>query len=103
MSALSAGDNSVLHLHYQQIIRSPLDAVRAVYLHCNLVLTDEAEAHMRRWLGTSVNVSRPWREYSLAEFGLDPHLLRERFARYTDSFGIEIERRAGRAATAALP
>jgi len=103
MSALSARDNSVLHLHYQQIIRSPLDAVRAVYLHCNLVLTDEAEAHMRRWLRTAVNVSRPWREYSLAEFGLEPHLLRERFARYTDTFGIEIERRAGEAATAALP
>jgi hypothetical protein len=103
MSALSARDDSVLHLHYQQIIRSPLDAVRAVYLHCNLVLTDEAEAHMRRWLATAVNVSRPWREYSLAEFGLDPHLLRERFARYTDTFGIEIERRAGEAATPALP
>ena len=103
MSALSARDNSVLHLHYQQIIRSPLDAVRAVYLHCNLVLTDEAEAHMRRWLRTAVNVSRPWRDYSLAEFGLDPHLLRERFVRYTDTFGIEIERRAGDAATAALP
>jgi len=103
MSALSARDNSVLHLHYQQIIRSPLDAVRAVYLHCNLVLTDEAEAHMRRWLRTAVNVSRPWRDYSLAEFGLDPHLLRERFVRYTDTFGIEIERRAGEAATAALP
>src|ERR1700733_3657461 len=102
MSALSARDNSVLHLHYQQIIRSPLDAVRAVYLHCNLVLTDEAEAHMRRWLRTAVNVSRPWRDYSLAEFGLDPHLLRERFVRYTDTFGIEIERRAGEAATAAL-
>lgn len=102
MSALSARDDSVLHLHYQQIIRSPLDAVRAVYVHCNLVLTDEAEAHMRRWL-TAVNVSRPWREYSLAEFGLDPHLLRERFARYTDTFGIEIERRAGEATTAALP
>jgi sulfotransferase family protein len=102
MSALSARDDSVLHLHYQQIIRSPLDAVRAVYVHCNLVLTDEAEAHMRRWL-TAVNVSRPWREYSLAEFGLDPHLLRERFARYTDTFGIDIERRAGEAATAALP
>jgi len=103
MSALSGRDDSVLHLHYQQIIRAPLDAVRAVYLHCNLVLTDEAEAHMRRWLRTAVNVSRPWRDYSLAEFGLDPHLLRERFVRYTDTFGIEIERRAGDAATAALP
>jgi hypothetical protein len=102
MSTLSARDDSVLHLHYQHIIRSPLDAVRAVYRHCSLVLTEEAEARMRRWLRTAVNVSRPWRGYSLAEFGLDPHLLRERFARYTDTFGIEIERRAAEAATAAL-
>jgi Sulfotransferase family len=102
MSTLSARDNSVLHLHYEQIVRSPLDAVRAVYRHCNLVLTEEAEARMHGWLRTAVNVSRPLREYSLAEFGLDPRLLRERFARYTDTFGIEIERRPGEAATAAL-
>ena len=62
----------------------------------------DTEARMRRWLRTAVNISRPWRDYSLAEFGLDPHLLRERFARYTDTFGIEIERRAAEAATAAL-
>jgi hypothetical protein len=102
MRTVSARDNSVLHLHYQQIVRYPLDAVRAVYRHCNLVLTEEAEARMRRWLRTAVNVSRPGREYSLAEFGLDPHILRERFARYTDTFGIEIERHAAEAATAAL-
>jgi Sulfotransferase family len=101
MSTLSAPDNSVLHLHYQEIIRSPLDAVRAVYRHCNLVLTDEAEVRMRGWLRTAVNVSRPWRAYSLAEFGLDPHVLRERFAHYMDTFGVETERRAGEAATAA--
>jgi hypothetical protein len=102
MSTLSARDNSVLHLHYQQIIRSPLDAVKSVYRHCNLVLTEEAEACMRRWLSTAVNVSRPSREYKLASFGLDPHLLRERFACYTDTFGIEIERHAGEAAAADL-
>jgi Sulfotransferase family len=73
----------------------------AVYRHCNLALTEEAEARMHRWLRTAVNVSRPWRDYSLAEFGLDPHLLRERFARYTDTFDIEIERHAREAATAA--
>ena len=101
MSALSARDNSVLHLHHQQIIRSPLDAVRVVYRHCNPELTDEAEARMRRWLSTAVNVSRPSREYNLAEFGLDPHILRERFAHYTDTFGIEIEGDAATAATAA--
>jgi len=102
MSALSARDNSVLHLHYRQIVRSPLDAVKAVYRHCGLALTEEAEARMRRWASTAVNISRPSREYKLAEFGLDPHILRERFARYTDTFGIEIEHHAAEAATAAL-
>ena len=43
------------------------------------------------WLRTRANVSRPWRDYRLAEFGLDPRVLRERFAAYTATFGIEIE------------
>jgi hypothetical protein len=91
----------VLHLHYRQIVRSPLDAVKAVYRHCGLVLTEEAEARMRRWASTAVNISRPSREYQLAEFGLDPHVLHERFARYTDTFGIETEHHGAEAATAA--
>ena len=91
MSGLSSTGDSVLHLHYRQIVSSPLDAVRAVYQHCGLELTEEAERRMRSWLGTASNVNRPWRDYKLAEFGLDPYSLRERFARYTDTFGIEIE------------
>jgi len=90
MSGLSSSD-AVLHLHYRQIVSRPLDAVRAVYRHCGLVLTEEAEGRMRSWLRTGPNVRRPWRDYKLGEFGLDPHLLRERFARYTDTFNIEIE------------
>jgi sulfotransferase family protein len=91
MSSLSSSCDSVLHLRYRQIVSQPLDAVRAVYRHCGLALTEEAEGRMRSWLRTTANVSRPWRDYKLAEFGLDPHILRERFARYTDTFGIEIE------------
>jgi hypothetical protein len=91
MGALSSHQDAVLHLRYRQVIANPLDAVRAVYRHCGLVLTAEAELRMRSWLRTSANVGRPWRDYKLAEFGLDAQLLRERFARYTDTFGIEIE------------
>ena len=91
MSDLSSNGGPVLHLNYRQIISSPLEAVRAVYGHCGLVLTGEAEGRMRSWLRTRVNVRRPWREYKLTDFGLDAHLLRERFAHYTDRFGIEIE------------
>src|SRR6516162_3281922 len=71
MSELSE-NGGALHLNYRQIVSRPLDAVRAVYRHCDLVLTEEAERRMRGWLRTSANVDRPWRDYKLAEFGLDP-------------------------------
>jgi hypothetical protein len=101
MSELSKSGGA-LHLNYRQIVSRPLDAVRAVYRHCDLVLTEEAEGRMRSWLRTSTNVGRPWRDYKLAEFGLDPQLLRERFTHYTDTFGIEIEHGQRGAGTNAL-
>ena len=102
MSDLSSSGGSVLHLSYRHIVSSPLDAVRAVYRHCDLVLSAETEERMRRWLLTAANVRRPPRDYKLAEFGLDAHLLRERFRPYTDRFGIETEHFGGEAETAAL-
>jgi len=100
MCALAGGD-SVLNLHYRQIVSAPLEAVRAVYRYSDLTLSQEAEERMRRWLDTATHVSRPRRSYSLAEFGLDPHVLRERFAGYTNTFGIESEYLDSAAGTAA--
>jgi len=102
MSELSSSGDPVLHLNYRQIVSRPLDAVRAVYRHCDLVLTEEAEARMRRWLRTAADVRRPWRDYQLAEFGLDPRALRERFAHYTDTFNLEIEHLEAAAGAGAL-
>jgi len=102
MSELSQHGGAALHLNYRQIVSRPLDAVRAVYRHCDLVLTEEAERRMRSWLRSGPNVHRPWRDYKLTEFGLDPQLLRERFARYTDTFGVEIEHGKQGAGTGAL-
>jgi hypothetical protein len=102
MSELSQHEGAALHLNYRQIVSRPLDAVRAVYRHCDLVLTEEAEGRMRSWLRTGPNVRRPWRDYKLAEFGLDAQLLRERFAPYTDTFGVEIEHGQRKAGTGAL-
>jgi hypothetical protein len=102
MSELSQHPGAALHLNYRQIVSQPLEAVRAVYRHCDLVLTEEAEGRMRSWLRTGPNVSRPWRDYKLAEFGLDAQLLRERFTPYTDTFGVEIEHGQRAAGTGAL-
>jgi hypothetical protein len=92
MCDLAGDSGTVLHLHYRQIIASPLDAVRAIYRHCDLELTEDVEVRMRTWLLKAANRARGRRRhYDLAQFGLDPHVIRERFARYTEMFGVEIE------------
>jgi Sulfotransferase family len=101
MIGMSSKGDSALHLNYQQIVSHPLDAVRAVYGHCGLKLTEEAEGRMQSWLRTAAK-SRPLRGYSLAEYGLDPNILRERFAPYTNTFGVEIEHLERTAGASAL-
>lgn len=92
MSRASANGESVLHLHYRRIIAAPLDAVREVYRHAGLVLTPEAEQRMCAWLRSGANAGhRPKRNYDLAEFGLEARSLRTRFARYTETFGVDME------------
>jgi hypothetical protein len=101
MCELASTQDSGLHLHYRQIVSFPLDAVRALYRYADMALTAEAEERMRRWLRSGTNASRPRRDYRIADFGLDPRLLRERFARYTDTFGVECEYFQGEAGTSA--
>ncbi len=91
MCKLAGPSSPVLHLHYRQIISAPLESVRAVYRHCDLELTADAEARMRAWLGKGAKAHRRRRHYDLAQFGLDPNVIRERFARYTEIFGVEME------------
>jgi Sulfotransferase family len=91
MSALPADDRSILHLHYRWVVSHPLDAIDAVFRHCGLKLSQEAEYRMFRWLNRSRQVHRASGRYDLAHFGLDPRRLREQFTHYTDRFRVEIE------------
>jgi len=78
----------VLHLSYHSVVSAPLDAVRRIYAHGGLALTHEASECMTRWLARE----RPRRAGShrreLTEFGLDARELRDRFARYVESFAV---------------
>jgi hypothetical protein len=80
---------SILHLHYRKVVEAPLDTVKAVYRHCGLTLTEQAESRMRAW------AARPRRRrasaYRLATFGLDAGQLQERFADYVHAFDIAPE------------
>jgi hypothetical protein len=91
MMRAGAITNSILHLHYKQIISEPLAAVSALFRHAGLALSEEAKVRMGGWLSRMGDDGSPRRDYSLASFGLDPDRLRAQFRPYMDAFGIEPE------------
>ena len=91
MIRAAAGSDTILHLHYKQIVSAPLDAVSTLFRHTGLTLSDEAKARMRTWLSRIRHGRNPRRHYSLATFGLDTNVLRAQFAPYIETFGIESE------------
>jgi hypothetical protein len=81
----------VLHLGYDSVIAAPMDAVRGIYAHGGLVLTREASERMTRWLARERPRRARSRRRELAQFGLDARDLRDRFARYVESFAVAPE------------
>ncbi|HJT42763.1 MAG TPA: sulfotransferase [Rhizomicrobium sp.] len=82
--------DSILHLKYQDVVSAPMKAVRKLYRHSGRILEVEAEQHMLRWLARQRRQRS--HKYSMAEFGLDAGVLSERFAPYTKTFNMEMER-----------
>lgn len=91
MMQAAAGSDSILHLHYRQIVSAPLETASALLRHGGLTLTDEARARMRRWLERIRQGRKVRRDYDLASFGLDAATLRRQFAPYMETFGVEPE------------
>jgi hypothetical protein len=91
MMRAAAGSDSILHLHYRQIVSAPLETASALFRHAGLALSEEATRGMRRWLERGERGGKPRRNYNLATFGLDPSTLRAQFTPYIEAFGVERE------------
>jgi hypothetical protein len=65
----------------------PLGVVRAAYARFGETLSGEAEAAMAAHLAASPKGRHGRHAYELADFGLAPEEVRERFQRYTERFG----------------
>ena len=89
MNAAAATD-TILHLHYRDVVSQPMEAVKKLYAHSNRVLGREAEQRMQSWLARPR--SRPRRKYRLDDYGLDAGALSECFAPYREFFDIKTER-----------
>ncbi|MGI5205009.1 sulfotransferase family protein [Spirillospora sp. CA-108201] len=70
-------------VHYDDFVRDPIGTVESVYARFGLPFTGDARAAMTRLHGeSSTGAARPAHRYSLADFGLTPERVDERFADY---------------------
>lgn len=91
MMRAAAGSESILHLHYRQIVGAPLETAHRLFRHAGLALTEEATRRMQHWLERDNKSNKPRRNYNLATFGLDAGTLHAQFAPYVEAFGVERE------------
>jgi len=96
MVAIQSNSNRILHLHYRDLVASPMTTVAALYRHCGMPLSVRAEARMMEYLRRRPRGGYSVHRHRLEEFGLEGVALRGRFARYLETFDAQPERAGSR-------
>ncbi|MGH7331886.1 MAG: sulfotransferase family protein, partial [Candidatus Rokuibacteriota bacterium] len=89
-SGLVAADR-IVDIHYHDLIRDPMAAVRRIYTYFDMPLIDAAERRMRRFLEENPKDKHGAHRYTLSSFGLEPDDLARRFKGYCEHFGVPSE------------
>jgi hypothetical protein len=85
------GHDRIQDVHYAELLREPIATMKRLYAALGDEFTPEAEAGMRSWLADNPQNKFGKHEYKLAQYGLTPEELRERFARYLSEYDVEPE------------
>jgi hypothetical protein len=85
------GDARFHDLHYRDFVADPVSAVRGIYARFGESLSPDAAAAMDAHLASHPQGAHGAHRYTLADFGLDERMVRERFAVYCERFGVEPE------------
>jgi len=85
------GEHRFFDVPFRETVGDPAGAVSKVYAHFGLEFPPQTETLLRDWHRTHPQHKHGEHRYSAADFGLDAGRMRERFARYIDRFGIELE------------
>jgi hypothetical protein len=86
-----AGEDKVYDLHYADMLRDPIDAMRRLYAWLGDDFTAEAEAGMRGWLDVNPQGKFGKHEYRLGDYGLSKADLEPLFADYLATHDVEPE------------
>ena len=83
---VAAPDLPIHDMRYKDLIADPVGTIRKAYAQFGRELTDEGAEGVLRWLRENPADKHGKRSYSLEEFGLDEQTVRDRFARYMQTY-----------------
>ena len=81
-------EHPILDVHYDDLVRAPVETVAAIYAACGDTLGDKAAAAMARYVDSHRQGRFGEHRYDLADFGLDKGQVTERFSGYVERYGI---------------
>ena len=87
----SLGEDSIIDIHYRELTREPIEAMRRLYAQLGDEFTTEAEAGMRGWLADNPQNKFGKHEYKLAQYGLSTETVEALFERYLGRYEVERE------------
>ena len=83
-------EHPILDIQYDDLMRDPVGTVAGMYDFVGDALTDEVRAELGAYLDVNRQGKFGSHRYDLADFGLDPGQIRERFAAYTARYDIPV-------------
>jgi hypothetical protein len=78
-------------VHYGEFMQDPIAMVARIYTHFGFDLSPEAERRMRSFLASNPQGKHGEHRYSLAQFGLNAEVERERYRFYTERYSVQPE------------
>jgi Sulfotransferase family len=84
-------EHPIVDVHYADLVDDPLGTVDDLYAACGAELDDTARDAIAAYVSAHPKGKFGTHGYDLAEFGLDPGELAERFSGYVDRYGITAE------------
>ena len=85
------GHDRIVDLHYADVTRDPMGAIRKLYANLGDTLSAEAEAAMLTWLAENPQGKFGKHEYALDQYGLSVENLTPRFERYLSQYDVARE------------
>jgi hypothetical protein len=83
-----ANEHRFVDVHYEETIRSPMEAVRRVYDKFELPLTDAAVQSMEAFLKAQPKDKHGAHPYTLEQYGLSADQVHEDFSEYLEHYGV---------------